>query len=740
MNITLANFQRIAIDRLMDAMEGEKHTIILKSCTGSGKTIILTHFMDEYLKSFGRTVFVWLTPGKGFLEEQSKEKMDRYIHNSQTKLLSDVMTGGFRENDVCFINWEKLTKKGNIALKDGERTNFLEHIQRAHDNGLRFCLIVDESHQHDTGKANSLMDYFLAKKIIRCSATPKIPKTQVELIEIPEAEVIAAGLIKRRLIINENFPSLVETDSEVAFLLERAFAKQQALRAAFLSRDAIVNPLIVVQVPNNSDLLQDEIERYFQQQGVTYENRQLAIWLAERKENLEGISEPDAEPIAVIIKQAVATGWDCPRAHILVKMRDNMDETFEIQTIGRIRRMPKAQHYENELLDYCYLYTLDRKFTENVQKHLGNGATDAATLRLKEGHKGFRLPCEQKTAVPLPRDPIQALNTVRAYFIKMFGLWDDKDISNKRAEENRKLLESHGFIFDEKILKSTLSGHVDTLEKGVNAKLETLHKVDVAERIDSHHHGRAYHHEIGKISRKLLLEYSEANAIIRRLFDGSVKSPKRLLFLHTRAVYAFVLNNCDRILDAFRQAMAVVSAQDMMPKDPIRETEFRFPAEYRFEFDPLAKEKSVLEKNVYPFYRRNAAGRSDPEKKFEWFCETCPAVDWFYKNGDKGDEFFSIVYHDAFGKQKSFYPDYIVQVHGEIWIIETKGGFDRNDNSQDIDRFSPQKFQTLKAFLDKHHLRGGFVREQSPELYLCEEGYDDDIKADHWRRLVEVWK
>ena len=40
-----------------------------------------------------------------------------------------------------------------------------------------------------------------------------------------------------------------------------------------------------------------------------------------------------------------------------------MDETFEIQTIGRIRRMPEAKHYENDLLDSCYLYTLDEKRT-----------------------------------------------------------------------------------------------------------------------------------------------------------------------------------------------------------------------------------------------------------------------------------------------------------------------------------------------------------------------------------------
>ena len=78
MNIELADFQLKAIADLMEAMECDKKEIILKSCTGSGKTIILTHFMDEYLKSYNNQVFIWLTPGKGNLEEQSKEKMDKY--------------------------------------------------------------------------------------------------------------------------------------------------------------------------------------------------------------------------------------------------------------------------------------------------------------------------------------------------------------------------------------------------------------------------------------------------------------------------------------------------------------------------------------------------------------------------------------------------------------------------------------------------------------------------------------
>ena len=323
----LKEFQLNSVKSLFEAMDKPVRDIILKSPTGSGKTIILTYFMHQYIQSYPKTVFVWLTPGKGNLEEQSKAKMDKYIHASQTKLLSDVMTAGFEENDSCFINWEKLTKKGNNALKDSERTNFLEHIEHALNDGLRFIIIVDESHQNNTIKADEIIQYFRTEKIIRCSATPK-GIAKAEVIEIPEEEVIAAGLIKKMLVINQDFPQQVEMENATNYLLEQAYAKQREIRAEFLSAGKDINPLIVVQIPNKSEKLQDDVERWFETQGVTYENGQLAVWLSDMHENLDGIEETNAPSVAVIIKQAVATGWDCPRAAILVKLRDNMDETL----------------------------------------------------------------------------------------------------------------------------------------------------------------------------------------------------------------------------------------------------------------------------------------------------------------------------------------------------------------------------------------------------------------------------
>ena len=706
--MNLMKFQLNAMRELLIAMEEGGRDIILKSPTGSGKTIILTHFMSEYVKGHARTVFVWLTPGKGNLEEQSKHKMDLYIHNASTKLLGDVMTGGFCENDCCFINWEKLTKKGNNALKDSERTNFLEWIEKAHVAGLKFKVIIDESHQNFTEKSDAIVQLFKTDKIIRCSATPLADKS-ARLIEVKEADVIAEGLIKKLLVINQDFPNVVEAESPTEYLLEKALKK------------------------NNSDALLDSVIGYFEAHGISIDGGTLAVWLSSRHDNLENIEKNDGKQIAVIIKQAVATGWDCPRAHILVKLREGMDETFEIQTIGRIRRMPEAHHYGNDLLDSCYLYTFDSKFTQGAKAALGKNALQAKTIFLKNEHKKFSLVKEQRTQVLDTQDDALALKSITEYFKSKYNLDGD-------CKQNKIRLETAGFVFRDKIERLTFSGQAAVIS---DVSADKLNQVRFREKMSTHTHGREFHNRVGRIGLEIGLEYASAVTILGKLFanEGKFLYKQKLLELPIKEWYAFVINNFDELRHAFRFAMSAQQG-NTLELETVSEKPFFIPQSALFTFDATSKVQAECKKNVYQGYLASAEFRSAPEKLFERFCENCPSVDWWYKNGDKGDEFFSIVYVDNSKRQKLFYPDYILSVHGEVWICETKGGFDRTGASEDIDIFSPKKCEVLQLYVKRHNLHGGFVRQDklSMELLICTGEYNDDVTSVVWKVIGEEWE
>ena len=483
----------------------------------------------------------------------------------------------------------------------------------------------------------------------------------------------------------------------------------------------------------------DEVEMWFEKHQITYENGLLAVRLSnkkgecQRKENLDDIENNEAQPIAIIIKQAVATGWDCPRAHILVKLRDNMGETFEIQTIGRIRRMPEAHHYNNSLLDCCYLYTFDEKFTEGVQSTMGDGALNAIKLYLKNDYKKFSIKGQYKSGLTtVSPDSQKALIAIANYFVHKYK-------TDKNYQKNQTKLECGGYDFSSDVVKRTKTGEViKVAEKDLNK----LSDVNLREPLNTHLHGRYFHNEISQIGAKISLSYDLMNLIVRRLFGKKEKHDKKILSLEIRQLYAFVLNNSDRLRHDIQDAIATNLTTGLpIPIDKIVEYTFTIPQESIFTYNSKAKDQSLMSKNVYEGYIASAEPRSDSERAFEKYCESSKNVKWFYKNGDKGSEYFSLVYTDNTGKLKSFFPDYIIGLQsGETWIIETKGGFDRTGKSEDIDKFSPKKFEVLKAYLTKQKLKGGFVRKdkQSQELCICTEHYSDDVQSKDWQLLKNV--
>lgn len=740
----LKNFQEKAIRSLHDAMalEGVRD-VVLHSPTGSGKTIVLTRFMSEYMRENPGTVFVWLTPGKGNLAEQSKEKMDLYCHNALTKLLSDAMTGGFEPGDAVFINWEKLTHENNVVLKDSERDNLYDLIKKAHDAHVTFKVVIDECHQNfkDRGenKAKAIVELFHADKIVLASATPENVSKSARVIEITEEEVIAEELIKKLIYINADIDSALKfdgnsDDSQNEYLLKLAMAKREELRMRFASKGSVVNPLVIVQLPDNDDTTLATVLKWFANNGVDVDSGNLAVWLAGRHENTDDIQKLDGKQTAIVIKQAVATGWDCPRAHVLVKLRKNMDENFEIQTIGRIRRMPEAKHYGDDLLDTCYLYTFDSKFTEGLKRELGHNAFDVKSLELKPAHRAFALVREQRSMVTDIRDEEMAFGAIFSYFKKgKLGF----PLKVGDFAKNAKAMEAGEYSLSEDISGTAMSGAVAKLEEIV--KSNGLSAVNYKIKLSTHAHGHLYHHSIALIGAKCELKYDETRRIIDKLFGEKNVAGKAFLNLSPKRLAAFVINNEAMLMEVFGKALS----EELFAANagsPVVEKDFRFPKKWDCTYDAVSKNSKVGAKNVYCGYPMSAGPRSTGEREFEKWCEQNQEVEWFYRNGDKGDEYFSIVYLGNAGQQKLFYPDYILSIGGKTWIIEVKGSFNKSGDSENIDRSAPKKAQALKAYCAKRGIRGGIAcyDEGDGIFLLAEDGFSEDKNAECWETLDDA--
>ena len=730
-NIEMFDFQERAVLNLIDlTSEGKKQTVTVKSPTGSGKTIILINYIDEYLSKINsKTAFVWLCPGKGDLEEQSRQKMLKIAPTRNAQTLSSALAEGFVEESTTFINWELVTKTGNKAISDGERKNLFDRIAEAHRNGIQFIIIIDEEHSNNTAKAQAIIDAIAAKHIIRMSATA-VKNSRYEYYEIDEFDVIDAGLITKALYVNEGIQPGQEITNDYDILLDLADAKRKEIAQRYIDSDKLVRPLVLVQFPNGQPATIELVEQKLEEMGYTYDNGMVSKWMSEDKRDLpDNLTENDATPVFLLMKQAISTGWDCPRAKILVKLREGMSEQFEIQTIGRIRRMPEAAHYDDDLLDFCFVYTFDEKWKNGLLASVDK-AYETRRLFLKEKCKTFTLQKQLRNLDVSMVGEREVLQMVYTNYVEKYHLSGDK-------KQNQRILQEAGYKFGDTLVSQILHGEFVRTEAVGEKNAEHL---TTTRKVDTHAHGIYLLHSVDELKKALSLSSAKVKAILERLFRKGMNPSKKLLSLDTKEFYAFIINNVKLIKADFVEVTAMLSRQmSLLFYDP-KTAPFHIPEQDFFKYDPGVKHEVEYLSNAYKDYTsgfNTSMVRSLPEQLFERFCENHTDVDWVYKNGDTGQQYFSIVYLDGLQKQWLFYPDYIVmKKDGTVWVIETKGG-QTYGHSKNIDVQIENKFNAFKEYAERYKLHWGFVRDMDGQLYIDNTEFIMDMNDDHWQPIEE---
>ena len=513
LSIKLFDFQEKAVIKLIDltSKKDSKQTIIMKAPTGSGKTIILIDYVDTYLTNVSaNTAFIWLCPGKGNLEEQSCEKMMKFAPGRATQNLFDALLNGFTPGNTTFINWELVTKRGNTAIRDSERKNLFDRIADAHRAGVEFIVIINEEHSNNTAKAKTIIDAFASKNIVRVSATA-IENKRYEFFEIDEVDVIDAGLITKALYVNEGVADNTEITDDYDYLLDLADAKRKAIAGRYKEIGKNIRPLVLIQFPNGQSETIAAVEQKLESMGYTYDNGMVSKWMSEDKKDLpDNLTENDAIPVFLLMKQAISTGWDCPRAKILVKLREGMSESFEIQTIGRIRRMPEAKHYEDDLLDFCYVYTFDEKYKAGLLSNMDK-AYETRRLFLKEKCKTFTLEKEIRDLDVGSLGERNVLNKIYDALVRKYNL-------STSTTDNKLRFMAAGYQFGDEIIGHALYGeYVRTNMVAESTTYYTTRKL-----VNTHKHGIELLHSVDAIKSTIGMQSAKVKTILERLFRRGV--------------------------------------------------------------------------------------------------------------------------------------------------------------------------------------------------------------------------
>lgn len=729
-------FQDNCVDYLFDKTTSadSKKVITVKASTGAGKTVILIKYVNFYLNNTNeKTAFIWLCPGKGNLEEQSREKMERLMPSIDSRDLPYSLLQGFNERSVTFINWELITNRKNNALKESEKKNLFDCIDEAHSKGIKFFLIIDEEHLNNTKKAKDIIDKFDPVYTIRVSATANKVAHQ-EYYEVPEDEVINAGLITRAIYVNEGVMENDKIENDYDYLIDLADAKRQELLEGYKMVKADVRPLVLIQFPAARPETIKAVEEKLASMGYTYDNGLVNIWMSDDKIVSDDLTKNNGTPAFLLMKQAVSTGWDCPRAKILVKLREGGSEDFQIQTIGRIRRMPEHKHYNfPAYLDLCYVYTLDERYKQGLMSELDK-AYQVRKLFLKKGFEDFTLVKELRN---LDNDnglgERELLKLIYNHYANKYNL------GTKKAA-NQEILVMNGYSFSHEVDSKVVQGLFRSDETLSNAT--SSQKVSVKTRINTHTHGIQLMHSVDEIKKITTIPAQRVKNILQRLFRKGKRNSRKLFSLDTSDFYAFIINNIKQLKEEFREIMATQDKQLSFIGEA-KTSKFTIPDTELYKYTEV-KQVELMKKNVYEGYTNeflsSEARKSKSERLFERFCEDSDSVEWIYKNGDAGQQYLSIVYVNGIRKQWLFYPDYIIKTKdNNVWIIETKGGMEA-DRSKNIDRQAENKFNAFKSYAERYKLHWGFVRDIDEELYINNTVYTEDMHGENWVPLKNILK
>ena len=756
----LKRYQIKAVDELLKKTkqllekDGQRECVF-KAPTGSGKTIMVADWLkqlaaEDLAKSYA---FIWISGNN--LHKQSREKLESYLDSSRYTFsyLEDIQNNEFQENEIVFVNWHSLSKQDkttgehtNVYMRDNESDrNLRTFVNNTKENGLEIILIVDESHYHYWSlKSQQLVREVMGPKLtLEVSATPKLVTSPDQLfheelgyVSVLFNDAVDEGMIKNEVIINKEIGKYSDFD-QVAddAILSAALEQRSELVEQYEQANTVINPLLLIQLPSESESTSaldrtkiEQVEQFLKEKhNITIENGLLGVWLSERKNNIDDISAPDNEVEVLIFKQAIALGWDCPRAQILVMFREIRSVTFEIQTVGRILRMPEAKHYENDELNSAYVYT-----------NLGQLqiAQDKDSQSFFQIYPSYRRADYKKVELPsvyLSRIDFGDLTlSFRHLFIdeanKYFGV-SEKDLPPTTKKKVDKKLDLKPEELTRPVISDSVLRDIDNPE----VILGPIRQFAVDE--DNIKAMYEYFAKARSLPYAPVRSHTKIQQAIYDWFDNYLGYKDASRIEIQRIVVCSETNQkiFREIIETAKEKFKLVSQKEKQAKQAQREVVWEVPVvQYFNELYTAVKQPNYAQE---PCYLQKA--RSIPESQFEEAIEQSKRIDWWYKNGTNKESFLALPYHHPIKKVlQSFYPDYIIRYKdGSVGIYDTKSG--NTAESTETAAKSDALFTYLKKLNSSGtKASGGIVVIKSSGQFIYEaDKYKVDQNSPGWHRL-----
>ncbi|SDX47800.1 type III restriction enzyme [Allochromatium warmingii] len=260
-------------------------------------------------------------------------------------------------------------------LTDGDGSDRITPYSLANVFRLRRpFVIVDEAHNSRTDLAFEMLARLRPSGILELTATPDLHRTPSNVLHSVSAlELKNESMIK--------LPVMLEIEPHWQHCIANALARRDALQqladAETQAGAPYLRPIVLIQAePRRSGVETLDVERVKQElitnQGLPAEAVVIATGDERGLEQLDadyqhGINDPRCPVTVVITQKALAEGWDCPFAYILVSLASLSSSTAVEQLLGRILRQPNACRRQAPELNQSYAFVVSHNFAETAQ-------------------------------------------------------------------------------------------------------------------------------------------------------------------------------------------------------------------------------------------------------------------------------------------------------------------------------------------------------------------------------------
>src|SRR3990167_4072685 len=434
--------------------------ICIKIPTGGGKTLVgchaTTQIMDSFLKEkMGRGVVMWFVPSEAIKSQTLRKFKDRKdIHR---KILDDYFDNNVKifsneealkirkedvENNLCIIisslyasrKEKTLQNKYKVYQENGALINHFESIEESDTlekdesgiikslaNVIRLSnplIVIDEGHKTKTELSINFLKELNPSFVIEYTATPRAESNII--VEIHSSELKDEEMVK--------LPLVLESHTQWQAAILQGVLRRGELEKTSNKEKEPIRPIALLQAEQEKEdenkITVGKIKEFLMKDRRIPEE-EIAIKTS-KTNDLEGVDlfAKGCKIRYIITVNALAEGWDCSFAYLLISVANIGSKIAVEQIIGRIMRMPYAKRRKNEDLNRSYIFASARNFNEAATQIISglesNGYSKLDLINANDKKQKYEFDVERRVKEDFAV-PLMALESEELTFEELIG-------------------------------------------------------------------------------------------------------------------------------------------------------------------------------------------------------------------------------------------------------------------------------------------------------------------------------